>query len=80
MLKWRSHPHMVGTQVAVGAKGEYSVQQVGAKWILQGRGHDGLSMLPIPVQGDEFDTLDTAQERADKLDRVRTVEAQASGC
>lgn len=80
MLAWRSHEHMVGTLVAVGAKGEYSVQQVGAKWILQGRGHDGLSMLPIPVQGDEFDTLDTAQERANRLDRVRTVEAQVSGC
>lgn len=80
MLRWRSHPDMVGTQVAVGAKGEYSLQRVGPEWILQGRGHDGLTMLAIPSAGKPFASLDSAQTWAGELDRVRAVESQASGC
>ncbi|WP_166905960.1 hypothetical protein [Mycobacterium sp. DL440] len=79
MLNWSSHEHMIGTLVSVGAKGEYSVQRVGPEWILQGRGHDGLTMLAIPFQGKAFATLDSAQTWAGELDRVKSVESQASG-
>ncbi|WP_109756834.1 hypothetical protein [Mycolicibacterium conceptionense] len=79
MLNWSSHDHMVGTLVAFGARGEYSIQRVGPEWILQGRGHDGLTMLAIPMQGKPFATLDSAQTWANELDRARCLEPQVSG-
>lgn len=80
MLKWRSHDDMIGTIVAVGMRGEYSVQRVGPEWILQGIGHDGLGMLAVPSEGKAFASLSSAQTWASELDRVRAVESQASGC
>ncbi|AHG24371.1 hypothetical protein PBI_MICHELLEMYBELL_50 [Mycobacterium phage MichelleMyBell] len=58
MLNWRGHPHVIGALTAVGARGTYSVERVGPEWILQGRGHDGLSMLAIPHEGKAFASLD----------------------
>lgn len=79
ILQWKSHDHMVGTLTAVGARGVYSLQRVGPEWILQGQGHDGLTMLAIPVEGKAFASLDSAKTWAGELDRVKAVEAQASG-
>ncbi|ART68173.1 hypothetical protein BTO20_05845 [Mycobacterium dioxanotrophicus] len=79
MLQWTSHDHIIGTQTAVGMRGVYSVQRVGPEWILQGQGHDGLTMLAIPVEGKAFASLDSAKTWAGELDRVRSVEPQVSG-
>lgn len=80
ILQWKSHDHMVGTLAAWGLRGVYSVEKVGREWILQGRGHDDLPMLALPVEGKAFASLDAAKLYANELDHVRAVEAQVSGC
>ncbi|OBC14103.1 hypothetical protein A5784_30775 [Mycobacterium sp. 852013-50091_SCH5140682] len=62
-----------------GARGEYRIERIGQEWILNGRGHDGVSMLALP-EGRAFASLEDAQDYAERLDRVKAVEAQASGC
>lgn len=79
MLQWRNHDHMVGTLVATGARGEYSVQKVGPEWFLTACGHDGLSLLQVPVGGKPFPQLVSAQTFANELDRRPVLETQVGG-
>lgn len=78
-LRWSGHEHVVGTLVAVGLRGVYSVEQVGREWWLDGVGHDDLPMLALPPGGKPFASLVSAQQYAQRLDLVKTVEAQVSG-
>ncbi|MDO3336387.1 hypothetical protein [Mycobacteroides abscessus] len=79
-MKWVGHSEILGALVAVGLRGTYTVQSVGREWILQGVGHDGMSMLALPIEGKAFGALDTAQLYAIELERKGAVESQASGC
>lgn len=79
-MKWTGHTEILGALVAVGLRGTYTVQSVGREWILQGVGHDGISMLALPVEGKAFAALDTAQLYAMKLDQdARAIEHEISG-
>ncbi len=83
MLKWRSHKDMLGAVVAVGLRGEYSIQRFGREFILEGVGHDGLSMPALGVEGNAFPALSHAQAWAEHLDDARNArgrESYASGC
>lgn len=79
MLTWSSHPHVVGTLVAVGVRGVYSLQSVGPVWVLHGVGHDELPLLSLPLAGKWFNTLDSAKTYTQGLDRVSAPEVQVGG-
>lgn len=64
---------------AIGLRGAYAVTQLAASWWLSGTGHDGLLMLDFPVGGKQFDSLESAQEWADRVDAVKTRETEVSG-
>jgi hypothetical protein len=78
-LNWSGQP---GNLVAVGAKGIYTIQTVaysGAKYVLQGVGHDDLVMVQLPFMGREFGDLKEAMKHADWIENQAAVESQGSG-
>lgn len=79
MLAWLNHDHMIATLTAVGCRGVYSVQKIGPQWWLHGTGHDDLSMTNLPISGKPFDTLTSAQQYANELDRLVAAESHAGG-
>ena len=67
--------------VAVGKHGKYRIERnFHGKHVLSGVGHDGLLMLALPVNGRPFEKQEDARAFADRLDSVRAIEPQISGC
>jgi hypothetical protein len=79
MLRWLPSP--AGIE-AVGIRGVYTISQRlwGKPWLLSAVGHDQLPLLAVGFPGLDFDTLDHAKDNATRIDRVKTVEPQVSGC
>lgn len=77
-LKWSMGEGRVLT--AIGLHGKYTVTPANNAWWLEGRGHDGLLMIALPVRGRPFLTQDAARVEAQRLDNARVVEAELSGC
>lgn len=62
-----------------GLRGIYTIRQNGnATFTLSGMGHDNIPMLAL-TGGRRFATAVAARLYADRLDRVRIVEPEASG-
>ena len=74
ILNWRP-ADADGAITAVGVKGVYDIRWRGV-YVLTGVGHDRIGMLALPRR---FDTLDGAKDWAAALERVRTIESEASG-
>lgn len=77
MLKW-SPDRARRSITAAGGKGVYAIRAVSGGYVLDGRGHDGLTMLAL-VPPKRFHTLDKAKDHAAALERVGTKEPEASG-
>lgn len=76
-LNWNGS---TGNVAAVGRFGIYTIQSVGPDMhVLQGIGHDELSMHALPSLGYVFKTLTQAQEHAATLDRTMLPEPEMSG-
>ena len=74
ILNWRP-ADADGVITAVGVKGIYEIRWADG-YRLDGVGHDRIGMLALPRS---FDTLNQAKDRAAALERVRTIESEASG-
>lgn len=72
-LNWVGHHQVIGALTAVGLRGTYCVQQIGAAWWLQGCGHDGLRIPALPQEGQPFAQLTDAQQYAHQLDQTTVV-------
>ena len=78
MLRW-SPDSAHRSVTAVGGKGIYIIKALSnGEVLLDGRGHDGITMLAL-VPPRRFRTLSKAKDHAAALERVGTKEPEASG-
>lgn len=78
MLTWTPPDDERGAITAAGGKGRYTIRWRDG-YTLTGVGHDRLPMLVLPPHGRGFETLDGAKDFAEAIERVKTVEPEASG-
>ena len=81
MLTWSRPDNDTGAiHAAAGRRGIYTIRwnpKIGI--VLNGVGHDGLTMLALSPDGRAFDTQTAAKDYAAQLDRTKTVEPEVSG-
>ena len=77
-MKWTTDPRR--NLHATGLRGTYRIAPANGAWWLFGTLHDGLPMLALPVRGRPFERQEDAREFAQRLDRVKAVEPEVSGC
>ena len=80
MLRWQGFTVGREGMWAFGLRGRYQIRLVSAWYVLTGVGHDDLPMLVLPPWGRKFPSLAEAQAHAERIESVRVVEPEVSGC